>query len=130
MSLSSYFADECRGVACEAGGITGDVDHAGCAGRGNLAADLGTSTGTRRIKHYDIRLGQMRRHMVQRARDVTRAGVHVVQVHGAQIALGVLDGHTRAFNAEHAGAFTGHCGQRQGEQAGTGIQIPDYGVRR
>ena len=61
------FADECRGVACEAGGITGDVDHAGCAGRGNLAADLGTSTGTRRIKHYDIRLGQMRRHMVQRA---------------------------------------------------------------
>ena len=32
------FADECRGVACEAGGITGDVDHAGCAGRGNLSS--------------------------------------------------------------------------------------------
>lgn len=37
----------------------------------------------------------------------------------AQIALGVLTARTRAFNAEHAGAFTGHCGQRQGEQAGT-----------
>ena len=64
--------------------------------------------------------------MFQRSGDVSGTGVHVVQIHDAQVALGILHGHARAFHAKHASAFTGHGGQWQGEQTGARVQVPDH----